>query len=246
VGDHIVNTLATALDTGDLTPLEDVLADDVEWYGDFPGGGCRTRAEVLTTLRGLLGEGARPRLVDHRVVVGRLVLKLDGALAGRDGSVWLVATRDAHGRIARLQDYSSEAAADHDLALLSREPTPPGSPVSGLVPFVHVADVERSIAFYRVLEFEPDDTYAPGDRPVWASLRSEGARLMVAEADAPIHPHEQAVLFYLYTRDLPALRDRLVAYQAAPGQIVDGTPGPAPGDARHRPGRLLPDGRPDG
>jgi hypothetical protein len=46
----------------------------------------------------------------------------------------------------------------------------------------------------------------------------------VAEADAPIHPHEQAVLFYLYTRDLPALRDRLVAYQAAPGQI--GTPGP--------------------
>jgi hypothetical protein len=94
------------------------------------------------------------------------------------------------------------------------------------VPFLHVADVERSIAFYRLLGFEQDDCYAPAGRPVWASLRSEAARLMVGEADAPINPHEQAVLFYLYARDLAGVRDYLVANGVAPGQIVDGTPGP--------------------
>jgi catechol 2,3-dioxygenase-like lactoylglutathione lyase family enzyme len=227
VDEQLVDTLRTALDSGDLTPLCDVLADEVQWYGDFPGGGCRTRAEVLAMLRGLLDEGARPLFVDHRVVVGgRLVMTLDVALPGRDGAVWLVATRDADGRIVRLQDYSSQAAAEHDLAVIAREPAPPASSVSGLVPFVHVRDVERSIAFYRLLGFEPDDIYAPEDRPVWASLGAEGARLMVAEATAPIRPHEQAVLFYLYARDLRALRDHLVAHDTAPGQIVDGAPGP--------------------
>jgi hypothetical protein len=49
---------------------------------------------------------------------------------------------------------------------------------------------------------------------------------MVAEADAPINPQEQAVLFYLYAHDLTGLRDYLVANGVAPGQIVDGTPGP--------------------
>ena len=49
---------------------------------------------------------------------------------------------------------------------------------------------------------------------------------MVAQADAPIHAHDQAVLFYLYARDLAALRDYVVAHGVIAGEIVDGTPGP--------------------
>jgi len=47
--------------------------------------------------------------------------------------------------------------------------------VSGLVPFVHVADVERSVAFYRLLGLEVNDTFAPRGHVVWAWLENDGA-----------------------------------------------------------------------
>jgi hypothetical protein len=50
---------------------------------------------------------------------------------------------------------------------------------------------------------------------------------MFARADAPIHAREQAVMFYLYARDLFALRERLVADGVAAAEIVDGSPGPS-------------------
>jgi len=69
--------------------------------------------------------------------------------------IWFALTIDEAGRIAELQDYSSKSAAEHDLALRARGPAAgdliPASPVSGLVPFVQVADVARSVAFYRRL-----------------------------------------------------------------------------------------------
>jgi hypothetical protein len=49
---------------------------------------------------------------------------------------------------------------------------------------------------------------------------------MLALAEEPVTAREQGVLFYLYTPDLAALRDHLVAAGAGPGQIVDGSPGP--------------------
>ncbi len=106
------------------------------------------------------------------------------------------------------------------------EPVRPDAPVSGLVPFVHVADVERSIAFYALLGFTVHDTFEPHGEPVWASLVSEDARLMLAQASEPIDHRAQAVLFYLYARDLAGLRDHLVAHDLTPGVIIDGTPGP--------------------
>jgi catechol 2,3-dioxygenase-like lactoylglutathione lyase family enzyme len=98
--------------------------------------------------------------------------------------------------------------------------------VSDLVPFVHVADVERSIAFYGLLGFEVSDTFPPGERPSWAFLESVHARLMVTRADEPVEADRQAVLFYLYAQDLAGLREHLVAHGVAAGEIVDGTPGP--------------------
>lgn len=34
------------------------------------------------------------------------------------------------------------------------------------------------------------------------------------------------MIFYLYSRDLAALRDHLVAHGLTPGEIIDGSPGP--------------------
>jgi hypothetical protein len=212
----VVDAIRHAVQTGDLEPLEPLLADDVQWHGSGPGGGCRSRDDVLATFRGLLDEGVRPDLHDEHRHGDRLLV---GA-----GQAWLVLSFQDD-RVAEIQDYSSRAAAEHDLALTS---APPGPPIETLVPFVHVADVQRSVAFYSLLGFEARDTYAPDGELEWAWLATDGAALMLARADEPIEPSEQAVLFYLYAPDLEAVRDHLVArrIRPAPGEIVDGTPGP--------------------
>jgi len=98
--------------------------------------------------------------------------------------------------------------------------------VTGLVPFVHVENVERSIAFYYHLGFIVASVYKYKGAPVWAELRSEGANLMVSTDGDPIDPAGQGVLFYLYSDNLAALREHLLANGINVGEIVDGTPGP--------------------
>ena len=102
----------------------------------------------------------------------------------------------------------------------------PADAVSDLVPFAHVADVDRSVAFYERLGFEAADAVVQEDRRVWAFLERGDARLMVAEADAAVDPGAQAVLFFLYTRDLDGLRARLVSDGVRAGEITTGNPGP--------------------
>ena len=89
-----------------------------------------------------------------------------------------------------------------------------------LVPMLSVADVERSIAFYRHLGFELGNTFAPPDamKPSWAWLRSGDAQLMVAAASEPAAA-QQAVLFYVYTDDVAAARASLVEAGLNPGAI---------------------------
>jgi catechol 2,3-dioxygenase-like lactoylglutathione lyase family enzyme len=106
---------------------------------------------------------------------------------------------------------------------LRRTPT---APVEDLIPFVHVADVQRSIAFYELLGFAVSATHGPSDRLDWAALEHQQAKLMVARADSPVDPSGQGVLFYLYTHGLPALHTHLRAHGQAAGAIRDGTPGP--------------------
>jgi hypothetical protein len=50
---------------------------------------------------------------------------------------------------------------------------------------------------------------------------------MLARASTPIDPSQQAMLFYLYSDDLEALREHLLVHDANPGPIRDGSPGPA-------------------
>src|SRR3954471_7312496 len=94
----------------------------------------------------------------------------------------------------------------------------PAGAVSDLVPFAHVTDVDRSVAstsFYERLGFEMLHEALADGRRVWAFLERGDARLMVAEADGAFDPEAQGIIFYLYTRDLDALR--------APGSSTTGS-----------------------
>jgi catechol 2,3-dioxygenase-like lactoylglutathione lyase family enzyme len=102
----------------------------------------------------------------------------------------------------------------------------PADAVSDLVPFAHVTDVNRSVAFYERLGFEMLHEAVADGRRIWAFLERGDARLMVAEADGAFDPHAQGIIFYVYTRDLDALRARLVAGGVHAGEITTGGPGP--------------------
>ena len=54
-----------AIDQGDLTAFEEVLAPDVVWVGLWPGQLCRNREQVLEMLRAAQANGipARPEIV---------------------------------------------------------------------------------------------------------------------------------------------------------------------------------------
>lgn len=84
--------------------------------------------------------------------------------------------------------------------------------LNSLVPMAHVRSVSRSIEFYRKLGFVEGNTHTPegGVEPVWAWLRSGGAHLMLAQASEPVEPEKQAVLFYVYSRDVVAFRSTLL------------------------------------
>ena len=102
----------------------------------------------------------------------------------------------------------------------------PAQRINRLTPFVHVEDVARSIAFYHHLGLTLASVYKYRGTPVWASLTSGEAELMVTRDGDPIDPAGQGVLFYLYSDDLRALRDSCSAAGIAAGEIEDGTPGP--------------------
>jgi hypothetical protein len=61
---------------------------------------------------------------------------------------------------------------------------------------------------------------------VWASLESQRAELMVTTDGDPVAPAAQGILFYLYSPDLAALREQVLAGGIDAGQISDGTPAP--------------------
>jgi predicted enzyme related to lactoylglutathione lyase len=226
VVDATVRALLTGVAARDLAAIERLLAERVVWHGDGPGAGCRTREDALATLRPALDAPPAPRISERGRTGDQVLLEVEqGAGEGR----YLLVTIDPSGRIARILDCTSAAVAERDMRRRAdggpHAPEPP-APVSDLVPFVHVADIARSIAFYELLGLRVCATHEPGGRLVWAHLHSERAALMVALADEPVDARKQGVLFYLYTRDLAALRDHLVAAGAGPGQIVDGSPGP--------------------
>ena len=84
--------------------------------------------------------------------------------------------------------------------------------VTGLTPMAHVADVQRSVSFYELLGLKVRNTLEAADGTlVWAHVECELAELMFARADEPVVATQQGVLFYLYSPDLVALREHLLA-----------------------------------
>jgi len=90
-----------------------------------------------------------------------------------------------------------------------------------LVPMAYVKSVPASIAFYRLLGFEVENTFTPPERrdATWASLASGQARLMLAEAQEPVVGSREVVLFYCYCEDVQALRTQLVNQGLSAGPI---------------------------
>lgn len=80
-----------------------------------------------------------------------------------------------------------------------------------LVPFAHVVDVSRSVAFYETLGFSVGGKLVGQDGTLdWVILEHEGAQLMVGRASAPVVAEEQAVLFYVYYQDVVAAHAALM------------------------------------
>jgi hypothetical protein len=84
--------------------------------------------------------------------------------------------------------------------------------VTGLIPMAHSADVQRSVLFYKQLGMEIRGSLRnPAGQLQWVHLACEQAHLMITRASEPVIASQQAVLFYLYSPDLIALRDHLLA-----------------------------------
>lgn len=96
--------------------------------------------------------------------------------------------------------------------------------VTDLIPYLHVADVAASAAFYGRLGFVVADRREEDGRLVWACLEVAHARLMLAIAGAPVEADRQAMLLSLFVRDLDGLRERLVADGVAVGDVAAGAP----------------------
>jgi catechol 2,3-dioxygenase-like lactoylglutathione lyase family enzyme len=77
-----------------------------------------------------------------------------------------------------------------------------------------VNDIRRSIAFYQILGLELTDYEGDPSRPGWARMHGEGGDLMflVTERDAEADRQKgDRIFIYLYTEELPALRQHVIA-----------------------------------
>jgi len=80
-------------------------------------------------------------------------------------------------------------------------------PISGIVAMIHVADVQRSANFYRLLGFEIGNSVPRTGEMHWAWLYApsapdwrRGPNLMLTRSGRPLNPEAQDVLFYLTPR----------------------------------------------
>ena len=237
-----------AVSQGDLALFAQELAPDARWRGVVDGPfDCENRDAILAVMGRNAGQPARGAIeetVQHgpRVLVGfrpHAPRNTDRPLD--HGIAYMVVTiRD--GKLVEMKGCADRATAEAyaESGQMPQETVPvlegPGRPdvrrkapeqrVSGLIPFVHVEDVQRSIDFYHHLGFELESVYKYRGTPVWAALQSNGAELMVSTDGDSIDPAGQGVLFYLYSPDLAALREQLVLAGLDAGVIEDGTPGP--------------------
>ena len=128
--------------------------------------------------------------------------------------------RNLHGRV-----FDGPVVEDREVQMSDAKAAAEVAPISGLVPMVYVADIERSVAFYRLLGFEVGNSVPPGTgRKEWVWLYAPGApdwkrgpNLMLTRRVTAAG--EGGFLLYLYAADLPALHARMIAEGLNPGEI---------------------------
>ena len=103
----------------------------------------------------------------------------------------------------------------------------PVAPISAVVAYLQVAEVERSVEFYRLLGFEVGNREPKEGKMGWAWLYQpnapdwkRGANLMVACAEEPVEAKAQRALLYLYAEDLEALHAKLKSAGVKVGEIT--------------------------
>lgn len=245
----LIHRAWSAISRGDLSVLEQALAVDARWRAVTDGPwNCESREAILETMGRNLAGGVRGKIEEtiqdgQRVLVAfRPETPLANAERPLDGGIAYMVVTFRDGQLVELKGCADRAAAENYLHGGETNPPtvpvlegpgppavvdePPPHRVSGLIPFVHVEDVQRSINFYHHLGFELASVYKYRGTPVWAELQSEAAQLMVSTDGEQIDPSGQGVLFYLYSPDLAALREQLIAGDIQASEIEDGRPGP--------------------
>ena len=90
--DAIAAALQAAFATKDLDRLADVLADDARWGDDANPNRCRSRADVVSTFRRLLGEGVTGEVTECHVGEGGVAVHLHvewpEPATGRAADLW--------------------------------------------------------------------------------------------------------------------------------------------------------------
>jgi catechol 2,3-dioxygenase-like lactoylglutathione lyase family enzyme len=99
--------------------------------------------------------------------------------------------------------------------------------IRAVVPMIHVADVERSIEFYRLLGFDVGNRVPPAGPMHWAWLYAPGGddwkrgpNLMLTRSEGVINSEAQEVLFYLYATDLVSVRNKMLENGIKAGEIA--------------------------
>ena len=88
---------------------------------------------------------------------------------------------------------------------------------AGLVPLLHVTDMERSIDFYERLGLEAEAYFEQEGWLLWCRLRNhDEAELMLTLTGDPPHVHEGTVALYLFVEDLDSLAGLGPVEQADP------------------------------
>src|SRR4051794_36438081 len=144
------------------------MAPDLVWSGPSPGpGDCLNRREAIAMIEQRRSQDAIGELKELVPIdEDRVIVVLDAAgSAGLDEAANLVTFRD--GRVVSMRGYSTRDAALAAAAEPSMVPerrdagevrAGAAERAEALIPFVHVADPERSVAFYETLGFELADT----------------------------------------------------------------------------------------
>lgn len=84
--------------------------------------------------------------------------------------------------------------------------------VTGLIAMAHVENVQRAVDFYGLMGMKLLGSLKASNEDLqWAHISCGNADLMLTRASEPVVPSQQAVLFYLYSPNLIALREHLIA-----------------------------------